>query len=697
MVGARRDRWSVAAVVVACGLIAACVAAAVTVFVPSRNVVTGIPDAGTLTELSLPALKALFDLSGALTVGWLLAAAVLVPPQRSGVFDVGGYRAVRAASLSALVWAAASFALVPVTVSDLVGAEADNPAAALNPQLVLTVLAFPDSAARGFLISGVAALVVGVFARVVLRPGGAVCLLVVAVGGLLPLALSGHASASGNHDVAVDTMIFHLVGISVWIGGLVAFLGVARQRVPHLGVIGRRYSAVALVAFAAVAVSGVGNAWVRLNGVSDLWVYPYGRLLLIKAALLTGLGVIGYLHRRRTLPAIGRGSNRPLIRLACVEVAVMAATVGVAAALARTAPPPPDGPAPSNVAETLGFDLDGPPTLWRFLVDWRFDYLLGTAAVVAAGLYVVGVFRLRRRGDRWPPGRTVAWLLGCLLILVATSSGLGRYAQSQFSLHMVAHMILGMCAPILLVLGGPVTLALRALPAAPRTGPPGLREAIAAGVHGRVARVITHPLVVLPLFIGSFYAVYFTGLFGLMMSSHFGHMVMGAHFLVVGYLYYWVIIGVDPAPRRLPPMVKLGMLLAPLPFHAFFGLALMNSHEVLAEDYYRVLALPWAPDLISDQRLGGGIAWAATELPMIIVLLALLTQWSRSDEREARRADRRSDTGGDPELDAYNAMLAGLAGRDDRAARAGSTAEARSAAATAERAGGARQDPSPPG
>ena len=74
---------------------------------PSRNIVTGIPDAGTFTELSLPALKALFDLCGALTVGWLLAAAVLVPPQRSGVFDVGGYRAVRAASLSALVWAAA--------------------------------------------------------------------------------------------------------------------------------------------------------------------------------------------------------------------------------------------------------------------------------------------------------------------------------------------------------------------------------------------------------------------------------------------------------------------------------------------------------------------------------------------------------------------------------------------------------------
>jgi cytochrome c oxidase assembly factor CtaG len=255
------------------------------------------------------------------------------------------------------------------------------------------------------------------------------------------------------------------------------------------------------------------------------------------------------------------------------------------------------------------------------------------------------------------------------MVLFATSSGLGRYAEAQFSIHMMAHMLLGMIAPILLVLGGPVSLALRALPAAGRGDVPGLREHIANGLHSRPARFITHPLVVFPLFILSFYALYFTSLFEVMIASHLGHLVMNLHFLVVGYLYYWVIIGVDPSPRQVQPMVKLAMLLGALPFHAFFGLALMNSHKAMATDYYNSLGLPWVTDLVGDQRLGGAIAWGATELPMIIVMIALVSQWARSDERDARRSDRAGDRKTDDELDAYNRMLAGLADRDRAATR----------------------------
>ena len=145
---------------------------------------------------------------------------------------------------------------------------------------------------------------------------------------------------------------------------------------------------------------------------------------------------------------------------------------------------------------------------------------------------------------------------------------------------------------------------------------------------------------------------------------------MNLHFLLVGYLYYWVIIGVDPAPRQLPPMLKLAMLIGALPFHAFFGLALMNSHTAMATDYYGGLGLPWVTDLIGEQRLGGAIAWGATEIPMIIVMIALLAQWARSDERDARRSDRAGDRRADEELDAYNRMLAELAEWDKAAAAA---------------------------
>ncbi len=656
-------RWQVSVVTVTVALITGCVAAALAAIVPARSVIPGIQDAGRLTELALPAVKGLFDLMAAVTIGWLLAAAALAPPQRSGIFDVAGYRAMRAASLAAMVWAAAALALVPLTLSDTLGRPLGQ---SLDANSVLTALGVLDNMRAPVIAAGVA-IVIAIAARIVLRPAWAWLLLVLALLVLIPVALAGHTAQAGDHDYATDSMLYHLGGVSLWVGGLIAFLGLARQRARRLDVIARRYSTLALVAFIAVAASGVINAWIRIPYLADLWTTDYGRMVLAKSTLLIVLGLIGFLHRRRTLPAIGEhGDPRPLVRLAVVEVAIMAVTVGVAAALGRTATPPPSGDALSPIALVLGFDLPGPPTLSNLLLYWRFDLIAGTASIAAAVAYLVGVRRLRRRGDAWPAGRTVAWVLGCLTVLLASSSGLGAYAQAEFSIHMIMHMALAMLAPILLVLGGPVTLILRALPAAGRDDPPGVREAVVALVHSPVTKFLTHPLVVLPLFIASFYVLYFTGLFELMISSHLGHLIMTVHFVVVGYLYYWVIIGVDPAPRRLSSPMKLGVLLAAMPFHAFFGLALMSSHQLVGANFFTELALPWVPDLLADQRLGGGIGWGFTEIPLLIVMIALMLQWSRSDERASRRLDRRAEADRDADLAAYNAMLAAIAERDGR-------------------------------
>ena len=651
-----RLAWSTAGVTLTAVLVTCCVAIGLARLLPSRTSATGIADAGPLVELSLSAVKGLFDLSAALTIGWLVAAVVLVPPQRNGLLDVGGYRALHAASLAAMVWAAAGLALVPISTADLGGTSI---AVALHADNVTFALSSFEPV-RGNLVAALIAVLIAVVARVVLRRSWAGWLLLAAIVAVLPQALSGHSSVSDNHDVAVDTMIYHLVGVSIWVGGLVAFLGLARQKVDHLSIIARRYSTAAGVAFVVVALSGVGNAWVRLTAVSDLWTTPYGRLVVVKATALVVLGVIGFAHRQRTLPSLYAGSRRALVRLASVETVIMAATIGVAAVLGRSAPPY-NGIVPPQVEIVLGYNLSGPPTALRLLTDWRFDWIFGTAAIVGAALYLRGVYKLHRRGDSWPVGRTIGWLLGCLVLLISTSSGIGRYSPAVFSIHMIAHMLLAMVTPILLVLGAPVTLALRALPAN-RDGVGGLREAIVAALHSRLLRLVTHPLFVLPLFVGSFYAIYFTGLFETMISSHFGHVLMNAHFLLVGYLYYWVIIGADPSPRQVSPFIKLGILLGAMPFHAFFGLALMNSHEIMAAGWFGGLGLPWATDLLGDQRTGGAIAWGITELPLLIVLIALLAQWAKTDEREARRDDRRQDTEGNDELASYNRMLAAMAG-----------------------------------
>jgi cytochrome c oxidase assembly factor CtaG/predicted secreted protein len=488
---------------------------------------------------------------------------------------------------------------------------------------------------------------------------------------LVPLGLTGHSSAGGSHDLATNSLLIHLVAATLWAGGLLALLTHALRGGEHTDLAARRFSAIALWCWVAMALSGLVNALVRVTP-SDLLTTGYGRLVVAKFVALCVLGVVGWRQRRAGVAALRADPSAPtvpqargvLIRLALTEAVVFGLTFGVAVGLGRTPPPPPPLRLPSIPEAEIGYDLEGPPTLARILFDWRFDLIFGTAAIVLAGLYVAAVVRLRRRGDRWPPGRILAWLLGCLALLFVTSSGVGRYMPAMFSMHMVAHMGLSMLVPILLVLGAPVSLALRALPAAGRNDPPGMREWILAALHSRLSRLLTNPVVATALFVAGFYGLYFSNLFDTTVSSHAGHMAMNLHFLISGYLFYWVVIGVDPTPRPIPPLAKVAVVFASLPLHAFFGVELMGTRTVLGAAYYRSLGLPWHTDLLGDQRLGGGIAWAAGELPLVIVMIALLVQWARSDERTARRLDRAADRNDDAELTAYNAMLAELARRE---------------------------------
>jgi putative copper resistance protein D len=234
----------------------------------------------------------------------------------------------------------------------------------------------------------------------------------------------------------------------------------------------------------------------------------------------------------------------------------------------------------------------------------------------------------------------------------------------MFSMHMAAHMLLSMLTPVLLVLGAPVTLALRALPAAGRGDAPGPREWLLAALHSRVSRFFTNPIIATVVFVAGFYGLYFGGIFAAAASNHAGHVAMNLHFVLSGYLFYWVVIGIDPTPRPVQPLVKLAMVFGSLPLHAFFGVVLMSMNTVLAESFYRSLQLSWQTDLLGDQRTGGGIAWAAGEVPLVVVMLALLVQWTRSDRRTATRLDRAADRDDDADLTAYNAMLKQLAERD---------------------------------
>ncbi|MEE3850764.1 cytochrome c oxidase assembly protein [Gordonia sp. LSe1-13] len=648
-------RGVVAGLAWAVGWVAALVAIVATALSAASAIeLAGVPDPGWPTTYGVAVVTVIGQVGAAIAVGSSMFAAFFVPPQSDGVLDVGGYRAIRIAATGSLVWAVCAVLMIPLSISNVSGQPLSE---TLRPSNLIT--AYPQVAdATTWLWTAIFAVAAAALARIVLRWGWTVPVLGIALLSLMPLALAGHSSTGGNHDLATNSLILHIVGATVWMGGLFAVLVYAFAGGRWRALAVRRFSRVAFWAIIVVGVSGVINAFVRMS-LSDLFTDVYGALVLAKVAALVLLGALGWWHRRVTIARLEDGpAERSLfVRFGVVELLVFAVTFGVAVGLSRTPPPIGEIADISAVENQIGYRIDGPPTLARIAFDWRFDILFGTLALVLAIVYLRGVIRLRRRGDAWPVGRTVAWILGCALLLFTTSSGLGRYSPAMFSVHMIAHMSMSMMVPVLLVLGGPVTLALRALPPAGRGNPPGPREWIQSALHSAPSRFVTHPAIAAVLFVGSFYLLYLSGLFETVVPYHAAHLLMNVHFIVSGYLFYWLVIGIDPAPRQVSPVAKLGIVMGSLPFHAFFGVALMMTSAVIAEGYYLGLNLPWDYTLADDQRVGGGIAWATGEIPLVVIMLALFVQWRRQDERQAQRLDRRADRDHDANLTDYNEML----------------------------------------
>ncbi|MFF3577452.1 cytochrome c oxidase assembly protein [Streptomyces mirabilis] len=309
-----------------------------------------------------------------------------------------------------------------------------------------------------------------------------------------------------------------------------------------------------------------------------------------------------------------------------------------------------------------GMTMDLPPfTLGRGL-EWSAEPFFLVACLTGLGLYGWGVVRLARRGDKWSVGRTIAFVLGVLTVMLVMCTKLNDYGMVMFSVHMVQHMVISMLSPILILLGAPITLALRALPVAATRGNKGPRELLLMFLHSRYMRIITHPAFTIPLFIASLYALYFSPIFDFLMGSKTGHIAMMCHFLAVGLVFFWPIMGVDPGPHRPGYLMRMLELFAGMPFHAFFGIALMMASEPMVETYKNPPA-SLGIDALSDQSAAGGIAWAFSEIPSVLVLIALLFQWYASEKRQARRTDRAADRDGDKELEAYNAYLASLNAR----------------------------------
>lgn len=481
----------------------------------------------------------------------------------------------------------------------------------------------------------------------------------------MPMVTQGHAGDLANHNLAVSSLGMHVIGAAVWIGGLIAVVMV-RPHVTRITTTLQRYSSLALFAFVVVAASGVVRAF---TGLGD-WQYlfsPYGVLVIIKVLTLIALGVLGAMYRTKLIAKTDNPkSAAPFWGLVALELAIMGIASGVAAALART--PSPVALLSTGATRTPAERLTNaslPPELTaeRWFTQWNIDILWLAVAAFGIVLYLIGVYRLRRRGDHWPIYRTILWIIGMLLLVWVTCGPINAYQAYLFSVHMMGHMLLTMAIPLCLVFGSAVTLLLRAVDKR-HDGTRGVREWVLWAIHSPFSKFVTHPIVAAAIFVGSLWLFYYSDLFRWSLYDHLGHIWMVAHFLISGYIFVLTLVGIDPIPFRFPYAGRLITLIAVAAMHAFFGMAIMMNEGLMAAEWYGSMGRTWGDTPMQDQYVGGGIAWSIGEIPTLITGIVIAIQWSRSDERQQRSRDRHADRTGDAELAEYNAKLAQIAQRD---------------------------------
>ena len=591
------------------------------------------------------------QLTGVLSIGLLIAIAFLDLDLKGKVLNSSLIKKTRALIY---LWLVVTFIYILIQIAYLL----EQPLSASFDLTVIRSYLTQTSIGKSYLVQmiGISIVLMIPLKKVI---STYVALLISLVAITAPVFQS-HGSTSGYHGLAIGALVVHVIALSFWVGGLFGLTQLSKE---NKLIALPRFSEIALWSAIAVVLTGAATAWTRLDSI-QAWQSKYGAVTLLKIFLAITLIGFGALHRRWII----KSDYPSVFRLVTAEIGIMISTIFVGSWLSTINPPEREIISSPGLLVT-GIEMPEPPTFSRVLLAYDADGLMLGLLIFAVAIYIKGVIILSRRGDKWPVGRTIAFALGISAIDFATSGGLGVYSRFAFSNHMLSHMVLGMIAPIGIVLGAPITLALRTLPIGRNEQERGIRGSFIALLHSKLSKIYTHPVVALAIFNGSLFALYFTPLFGNLMQGHSGHFFMSIHFLLSGILFFQVLIGVDPMPRKVPHIVKVIIIFAAMSIHAFFSISVMSASTLLDNGYFALLERPWATDLLADQRAGGAIGWAMGEIPILLALLATFIQWTRQDKKEAARIDRAADRaaamGEKDDLALYNQYLAELNRRDN--------------------------------
>ena len=290
--------------------------------------------------------------------------------------------------------------------------------------------------------------------------------------------------------------------------------------------------------------------------------------------------------------------------------------------------------------------LSGPPppkfSLGALFSQWQADpYAL--AGILAAGLlYWWGISRLSGTPPEWPWSRIAAFYGGLGVCAVALLSPVDRYATVNFSTHMLQHLLLVMGAAPLFALGAPITLGLRA-------ARPGTRKNVLLPIlRSRPVSVLTHPLVAWLLFAVVMYASHFSGLYNLALAHEWVHAGEHLLYLLTGVLFWWPVVGLDPAPHRMSHPARILYVVLAMPLTAFLGVAIISASSPLYP-WYAHLPAPWGgANALSDQQDAGAIMWEFGGGASVVAVLLVAASWFRHEETRQRRIEDDMDrlTGG---------------------------------------------------
>jgi putative membrane protein len=245
-------------------------------------------------------------------------------------------------------------------------------------------------------------------------------------------------------------------------------------------------------------------------------------------------------------------------------------------------------------------------------------------AVPAIGGYLLAV-----RGEAgrraWPRARTVCWLTGTAAVLAGSAGPLATAAHGDFRAHAVAHVLVGMLGPLLLVLGAPVTLALRALPVA-------AARRLTGVLRSRPLRVLTEPAVAVVLDLGGLWLLYRTPLLGWTHAHPGVHLLVHVHLVLAGFLLAAVLVGRDPLPHRRSHRHRAVALVLAL-----------AAHAILAKSLYA--APPAAVDAGTAQA-GAMIMYYAGDAVELVLAVLLCRSWFAEERLRPRRSRPGRPVGG---------------------------------------------------